>query len=221
MKVTVELDWESAPDDQRSGWLVFVPLPADFLDSAFESLDTAQRTLCIQCQKWEPEHITSHWDSLTSSEKGLVIQYQTLPSDFIETIWQEVSTAQQAWISLRQPLSTSFIDKIWEGLDETTKTALLLGQRLSLEHVFKKWPSLSKGQKAAAVGIDWVSSPRNSQLVEGFIEEMDAFYETVKTVGEIPDSVFPELLTSANELVRALAAGCMDRNLDKLDESNC
>lgn len=219
MTVTIELDWKNANEDQRSGWLVFTSLPDKFLEEVFDSLNVEQRKFCLECQTGNSNWVTKFWHSYTNPEKRLALQHHKLPFQFIESVWEEAEPTQRMWIVLTQPLPKPFIERIWNEIDHPTKRMLLLGQKLPLGYALEKWPDLTRGQKAAAFGIDCnlasstTATRKMRKIVEGFIEEVDLLRGSLEEDGEgvMP---LPELLVSANKLVRAFAQGCMDRKND-------
>lgn len=199
MQITVTLDWDNATDDQKKGWLVFVPLPDEFIDKIFKDLDTEQLQLCITCQTWSTDLISKYWNSCTKTEQVYLLTHQKLSPEFIDTIWADGDATIRAWI----------IDT----------------QQLSLKQTFGKWAELTTKQKATTFGLPWEDnwarvSVGGGGKVNEFLTVMDRLWEEVGTDAESCLNALPELLTHPNELVRAVAAGYMDGHMNHIKATN-
>jgi len=216
MKVTVELDWNAATETMRNGWLMFVPLPREYIEEIFPTLDTEQRMLCLTIQTIAPDLIDEWWRSFTANERMVVIQHQRLSQQLREDVWT-VNPTWQEGIAWSQPLTMPFIERVWPDVISSVKRALLLKQDIPLKFIFERWPELSGDQKAAAWGIDIDPDPisGNKELhtaVKVFVEEMDKHIAMWTDKETIPKDTLPTLLASSNKFIRALATGRMDRD---------
>lgn len=225
MKVTITLDWENASYEQKAGWLVFAPLPDEFIDKIFRDLDAGQQQLCIECQTWGPDLVTKHWNYIL--ETDCVIQlliYQKLPPEFITSIWTDTARYVRTSILTTQKITTSLMEEIWDELADTVKVSVLLKQELPLKSIFEKWPGLTAQQRAAAFGIQWEAKESvlgNTELKAKtfeFLGLMEQLWKEVKTNEEVYLGTLPKLLTHSNELVRAVATGYIDGRMRYSDE---
>lgn len=225
MEVTITLDWENASDEQKAGWLVFAPLPDEFIDKIFRDLDAEQRQLCIEGQTWGPGLIAKHWDYILETQCViLLLTFQKLSPEFITSIWTGAARYLRTSILTTQKITTSLMEEIWDELADTVKVSVLLKQELPLKSIFEKWPELTARQRAAAFGLYWEGDESflgNAELntkTSEFLELMDQLRTEVKTNEEVYLGTLPRLLTHSNELVRALAAGYIDGRMRYSDE---